>query len=168
LIGNLGFIAYVGAASFDESEEYFQAACQYMAETKPATVVLLGHWNSNGAGCVANMSVPEVYKEIQKFEGCDIGDKLKYFDGHVHCNKKQGAGHKEEVGFMIGGHGMSGCGQYGFGYVDSTGGKLRVWYFEERNASEDKYPLLRSCLQQHGGQAGLCLHLAELWLESDL
>jgi len=42
------------------------------------------------------------------------------------------------LGFMIGGHGMSDCGQYGFAYIDSQAAvagsatpRFRVWYFEE-------------------------------------
>ena len=46
------------------------------------------------------MSVPEVYSEISKYPGCDIGDKLKFFDGHTHCNNMQGKGATEEIGFM--------------------------------------------------------------------
>ena len=44
---------------------------------------------------------------------CDVlGPRLKYMDGHTHCNHAGGSwaagGAAEEVSFMIGGHGMSG------------------------------------------------------------
>ena len=59
----------------------------------------------------------------------------------MHCNQVQNQTLRfgEGAGSMIGGHGMSGCAQYGFAYVDYTGGKLKVYHFEERNASMDNY-----------------------------
>ena len=168
LIGNLGFIGYTGAATFEETRPYFEQACSFMGRSKPRAVMLLGHWNHEGLGCGSGMAVPDVYDAMRRMPGCDIGDRLKYFDGHQHCNQKQDAGQQEEVGFMIGGHGMRGCSQYGFGYLDSTGGKLRIWYFEERTVEKDNYPAIVECLQASEGKADHCLHLATLWLETDL
>ena len=51
-----------------------------MHETKPAYVVLLGHWDHSGMGCDSNMTVPAIYAEISNFEGCSIGDRLKHLD----------------------------------------------------------------------------------------
>eukprot|EP00957_Ditylum_brightwellii_P127192 9698071-Ditylum_brightwellii.AAC.1 len=63
-------------------------------------------------------------------------------------------GQKEEVGFMIGGHGMHtiGTNQYGFAYIDSTTrGRLKIYYFEERNTKEDHYEDILNCAKSHGG-----------------
>jgi len=97
-----------------------------MAEEKADYVLLLGHWNGPGDGCAVDMTVPAVYKEISALPGCDkLGDRLKAFDGHTHCNHVQASGHAEEVIFMIGGHGMLGCSQYGFAYLESE--KVCAW-----------------------------------------
>ena len=63
---------------------------------------------------------------------------------------------------------MSGCGQYGFSYIDSTGGKFKIYYFEERNATSDNYNSILSCVNENKGDVGQCVHLAALWLETDL
>lgn len=138
-----------------------------MKTAQPKSVFVLGHWNDDSSGCSSNMAVPEVYSTISKYPGCDIGDKLKYFDGHVHCNTMQGKGVKEEVGFMIGGHGMDGCGQYGFNYVDSTGGTLKIYYFEERTETTDSYQEILDCVKANKTVSD-CTHLATLWLETKL
>ena len=96
---------------------------------------------------------------MAKYPGCArFGDRLRFADGHTHCNHAQG-----DEGFMIGGHGMSGCGQYGFMLVDSTDpAGLSVKYFEERSEAKDSFEPILECIQSKG-VAG-CTHLAETWL----
>jgi len=138
-----------------------------MAEEKADYVLLLGHWNGPGDGCAVDMTVPAVYKEISALPGCDkLGDRLKAFDGHTHCNHVQASGHAEEVIFMIGGHGMLGCSQYGFAYLESEKNALRVYYFEERTSEADNYEKIRSCIQEKG--VAQCTHLATLWVDSTI
>jgi len=99
-----------------------------------------------------------------------LGPRLKYMDGHTHCNHAGGSwaagGAAEEVGFMIGGHGMSGCSQYGFAVVDSTGGRLRLLYYEERSAGADAFEQILACVAASGISS--CAHLASVWLDSPL
>eukprot|EP00438_Fugacium_kawagutii_P002884 Skav214392 [mRNA] locus=scaffold2495:13807:18878:+ [translate_table: standard] len=59
-LGNVGFLGFSGAAGFSEMKPYFEEACDYFAQTQPAVVFLLGHWNSGGMGCQTGMTVPEV------------------------------------------------------------------------------------------------------------
>jgi len=172
MIGNLGFIGYTGASlSFEEVESYFEEACNYMAGQEPSFIFVLGHWNSDTSGCQTGMSVPEVHNRIQTMHGCNVGDRIKYFDGHTHQNKIQEMGEKEEVGFLIGGHGMrtEGGDQYGFAYVDSTTrGRLKIYYFEEQNETEDRYEDILNCVNLYGGRLDNCVHLADLWLDTEM
>jgi len=155
---------------------------------------LMGHWNDVSNGCQDSMDVPEIQSVIgttfDEFPGCAElyqRGRLKYLDGHSHCNHVEyrgekhadhlevayRGGQKEEDkiidGFMIGGHGMAECGQLGFAFVDSLSspGHVRVWYFEERNVRtphRDDYPAILDCVKERG-VAG-CTHLATLWWES--
>jgi len=67
---------------------------------------------------------------------------------------------------MIGGHGMLGCSQYGFAYLESEKNALRVYYFEERTSEADNYEKIRSCIQEKG--VAQCTHLATLWVDSTI
>ena len=72
----------------------------------------------------------------------------------------------ENFGFLIGAHGMAGCGQYGFGLVDSTGGSVDVHYFEEANtkAGDGAYADILKCVQSDAQGVVGCTHLAASWL----
>ena len=62
------------------------------------------------SGCIAGSDVPEVHTLLQGLPGCSgLGKRLKYMDGHTHCNHAGGTSNDTEdeaTGFMIGGHGM--------------------------------------------------------------
>ena len=144
-------------------------------------------------GCDQDMRTAVVLKELtSKFpDTCGVlsrEGKLKYIDGHTHCNHVEydeegaasGADTKKGVssaasppGFMIGGHGMSDCGQYGFAYIDSytSDAKFKIYYFEEFNGlrpnDTSKYDEITDCVKTH--QAGIagCVHLASTWFELD-
>jgi hypothetical protein len=46
-MGNVGFIGYSGAYSFDDMKNYFSEACSWAAEDTSLDVLLLvGHWNN--------------------------------------------------------------------------------------------------------------------------
>lgn len=67
----------------------------------------MGHWNEDGLGCSADMTTPTVYSTLKSEPKCaGIADKLKYFEGHAHCNEVV----EKDVGFMVGANGMSQCG----------------------------------------------------------
>jgi len=133
-LGNVGFLVYTGAADFDETLPHLEAACAYFAEVQPEVIFLLGHWNNEGLGCTKRMAVPEIHEALMQIPGCSgFGRRLKYMDGHEHCNYIQAKDEHNNYGFMIGGHGMADamCApQYGFVYLDTTSDRIRLFYFE--------------------------------------
>mmetsp|Transcript_55870 Transcript_55870/g.130498 ORF Transcript_55870/g.130498 Transcript_55870/m.130498 type:complete len:294 (-) Transcript_55870:99-980(-) len=133
-LGNVGFLGYSGAASYDETFPQLREACDYFEETKPEVIFLLGHWNSAGLGCSKSMSVPSIHQTLLGIPSCaKFGHRIKYMDGHEHCNYVQAHDGSTNLGFMIGAHGMAdvNCApQYGFVYLDSTQGSVNLYYFE--------------------------------------
>ena len=173
MIGNLGFIGYNGGIPVTEQRPFFDTACDYMGSAKPDAVFLIGHWNDASSGCVAGADVPEVHQLLLTLPGCqELGVNLKFMDGHTHCNHPGGirAQMAEPVGFMIGGHGMDGCSQYGFSLVDSLDGNLSVTYFEERNADADNFEKILECVQTNGasGCKDMGWPYASTWLNTPL
>eukprot|EP00929_Paragymnodinium_shiwhaense_P093833 TRINITY_DN5413_c0_g1_i11.p1 TRINITY_DN5413_c0_g1~~TRINITY_DN5413_c0_g1_i11.p1 ORF type:complete len:524 (-),score=78.94 TRINITY_DN5413_c0_g1_i11:324-1895(-) len=164
MLGNLGFIGYNGAATTAQLDPLLRQACQYFGASQPDAVFLLGHWDAKTYGCQTGSDTPDVRTRLLSMDGCShLGDKLKFMDGHTHCNHPQVHGNTTEVGFMIGGHGMKGCNQYGFAVIDSTGGDLKVLYFEERSEAKDDFEEILSCVTQSGISG--CYHLATaVWL----
>mmetsp|Transcript_23459 Transcript_23459/g.48741 ORF Transcript_23459/g.48741 Transcript_23459/m.48741 type:complete len:516 (-) Transcript_23459:47-1594(-) len=162
-MGSVGFVGFNGAGLPNDEEKYFEEACAYM-KGNVDYIFALGHWNDGGSSVSPQLSTPDLRTKLAGIDGCDIGDNIKYMDGHTHCNELQTAGEKEEVGFMIGGHGMSGCTQFGFAYVKSAGKgeKVEVYYFEEWDGSTDKYEDIKACIEQNGVDG--CLQFATKWL----
>lgn len=168
-LGNLGFLGFTGAATFEENAPYFEQACNYFAETKPAVVFVLGHWNAQGLGSRNDTTAPAVRETLLNFPGCaPFGNRLKYMDGHEHCNYVQAAMPGSPIGFMIGAHGMDDdeCeAQYGFLYVDSTGGRVALHYFEVASESKgSRFDEITECLRSRGGLHA-CTSLAATWLD---
>mmetsp|Transcript_64170 Transcript_64170/g.150440 ORF Transcript_64170/g.150440 Transcript_64170/m.150440 type:complete len:453 (+) Transcript_64170:49-1407(+) len=167
-LGNIGFLAFSGAALFTDMLPYFTEACDYFVETQPAVVFLLGHWNGGGLGCALGMSVPKVHQELLSLTSCKaLGNRLKYMDGHEHCNYVQ-ANATEPVGFMIGAHGMSDSAceaQYGFLFLDSTSARVRLHYFEVASESNgSRFEEIFRCILENGGLAA-CTKFAQTWLD---
>eukprot|EP00420_Gonyaulax_spinifera_P006514 CAMPEP_0197922694 /NCGR_PEP_ID=MMETSP1439-20131203/92721_1 /TAXON_ID=66791 /ORGANISM="Gonyaulax spinifera, Strain CCMP409" /LENGTH=463 /DNA_ID=CAMNT_0043545011 /DNA_START=56 /DNA_END=1447 /DNA_ORIENTATION=- len=169
-LGNLGFLTFSGAGSLRDSEPHFQAACDYFARAKPAAVFLMGHWNTEGLGCEKDMAVPEVREELMKIPSCAaFGERLKYMDGHEHCNYVQTTG-RTPYGFMIGAHGMDDrCKpQYGFLYADSTNSRVSLHYFEVASEEKgDRFDEILGCVQRKGGLHA-CTSLADTWLDEPI
>jgi len=169
-LGNLGFIGYSGAATVNETLEHLQQACAYFETSKPAFVFIATHWNEPGEGAEEGMQAPTIRNAILEMPGCDLGDRIKYLDGHVHCNAIQENGANEAVGFTIGGRGMwdlTCLPVAGFLYIDSSrDDMLRVFHFKEHTLFKNNHPEILACVQQQG--IGSCTHLAELWLETPL
>mmetsp|Transcript_2808 Transcript_2808/g.5782 ORF Transcript_2808/g.5782 Transcript_2808/m.5782 type:complete len:158 (-) Transcript_2808:81-554(-) len=157
-------MGFNGASLPSSKSTYFQEACTYFRDTGTSTIYILGHWSSSTDDDSTDpiLGVPELREMMSKLEGCDIGDKLKYMDGHIHSNYMQEDGDSESVGFMIRGHRMSGAGQYG--YVKSTEyGGDEVWYFEEFNTKgEDNFDDILKCVKDKG--VGKCTKYATRWL----
>ncbi|GMH61664.1 hypothetical protein TrRE_jg3997 [Triparma retinervis] len=166
-VGGVGFMGFNGASLPDSESEYFTEACAYFKGSSTQTIYVLGHWDSSTSYTDSDpiLGVPELREMLSTVDGCDIGDKLKYMDGHTHSNYMQEDGEGESVGFMIGGHGMSGKGQYGFAYVkNSADGNDEVWYFEEFNTQgDDNYEDILKCVKSKGVD-GCTEEYATRWL----
>ena len=182
--GNLGFIGFSGAAAYNETLPYFEEACLFMADGggrgKPVAVFLLGHWNKENAGCAPAMETQDVHAALVAAYPAGCGE-LKYMDGHDHCNQvENGRGlsptaaptaaapaDAENFGFLIGGHGMTGCGQYGLVLLDSTGGSVGMDYFElaSDSAGDGAYGKILDCVSSSGNGLVGCTDLAmATWL----
>ena len=141
------------------------------AVPRPRWAFLVGHWDKDtsqaGEQCdpCPHMDTPSIYRRLRDTPGCaEFGNRLKYQDGHTHCNYVQEADGAtgEALGLMIGASGMDGCSQYGFEYVDSTGGQMRVWYFEMESAKgPSRSETVLSCIAARG--LPNCTHLGTLW-----
>ena len=94
-------MSYSGAHTLEATIPYFEEACEYMTQTNPSVILLLGHWNTKGLGCTSDMNVPDTYREIiDTIPQCNnegIRDKLRYIMGHMHCNVVV----EDDVGFMV-------------------------------------------------------------------
>lgn len=158
-LGNIGIIAYNGGGvSAEHLKPEFEQACKFMAEAQPDSIVLFGHWNNPTSGCPAGSDTPHIRDFAASLPGCaEFGDRLRFAEGHTHTNAKQGS-----TGFLIGGHGMSGAGQYGFMLLDSTAADLEVSYFEERSEEVDSFDNILACIRLSGASG--CKHLAQQWL----
>merc|ERR1712060_304518 len=84
--------------------------------------------------------------------------------GHTHCNTPHPYG--TGAGFRVAGFGMTdnGCADFGVPIVDSTGGRLRFWYFDTSN--DEAYEAVLACVQKTGWRQ--CTRLATLWLDEPL
>jgi len=164
-VGNVGFIGFPGAHSFASMESYFNEACTWAQVSKPGTLLLLGHWNSDGDGCDSDATVPAIYQKIVAMPSCaPLASKIRYFMGHKLCNIATEA----NVGFMVGAQDMSDAtscgGAFGIPIVDTTGGRFKVYYFPIAQANQfDNYNNILSCIQSSGVSG--CYHLATLWAD---
>jgi len=163
-IGNIAFIGYSGAHTYESMIPYFNEACSWATASNPSVVLLLGHWNSDGDGCETSATVPNVYQEMKQLAACQpIANKLKYFMGHKHCNYVT----EPDNGYMIGGGGMSDkecMGDFGFTVVDTYDNKFRVYYFPlGDNGSPTNYDAILGCIKTSGVSG--CYHLAQKWTE---
>jgi hypothetical protein len=167
-VGNLGFIGYSGAYAYEDQVNYFTEACSWAAQSDSIDILLLlGHWNSDGDGCEADVTVPELYTELLALPACQqVASKMRYFMGHKHCNQVTLA----DIGFMVGAQGMkdASCnGQFGIPVVDTMNGKFNVYYFPIAEVdSFDNYDEILSCFKAKGVSG--CYDLATLWSSTPL
>jgi hypothetical protein len=161
-LGNLAFIGWSGAHSEKEQDAYFDEACKWASSVNPAAVLLLSHWNVDEMGCKSGMSSPKVYEMMKSRASCaPIASKLKYFEGHAHCNYVT----ENDTGFMIGGLGMydgSCAAVLGFSIVDSTDGQIKVYYFPVNEKGKfNNYETILTCIKEKGVSG--CYDLATVW-----
>ena len=68
---------------------------------------------------------------------------------------------------MVAGQGMEGCGNYGIPVLDTTEGRIRVWYFDVVNVDGvDNYDHIINCITTNGWRK--CTHLATKWLDQQM
>lgn len=165
MIGNVAFISFSGEGSWSQQESYFKEACEYVGEQDPDLLVLLGHWDADNLGCQSGMAAPEAYNRIMGFSGCgNLGDRVKYFEGHTHCNHIT----QTNTGFMVGSFGMTGCGDFGIPIMDTRDGQAVLYYFllGSNGRRNSKWSAIMDCFKSSGFSA--CKHYAQQWMQQDL
>lgn len=169
-IGNVGFVGFSGAYTYDELAPLFREACAWLPSQPGLSVgVIVGHWDKVNLGASDGSDVPGLYDRVKAFPGCAEMDgrrALKFLMGHTHCNVPHPHGHNE-TGFMVAGQGMEGCGNYGFPVLDTTEGRVRVYHFEVVSRDGvDTYDDVLACVSAKGWRQ--CKEHAELWLDQPL
>jgi hypothetical protein len=174
-LGNVGLIGLSGAYSVGEIRPRLEEACAWLPRQFGLRLaVLLGHWDHGDAGATDLTDMPGLYDLAKSMDGCrelDAAGALKFVMGHSHCNEPHPHGNVGE-GFMVGGFGMGGCGNYGVPVLDTTEDRARFWYFSVATASSarfnetDHYDEVHDCVSASGWRN--CTHLAELWLDEPL
>eukprot|EP00928_Gymnodinium_smaydae_P090883 TRINITY_DN74599_c0_g1_i2.p1 TRINITY_DN74599_c0_g1~~TRINITY_DN74599_c0_g1_i2.p1 ORF type:complete len:520 (-),score=45.90 TRINITY_DN74599_c0_g1_i2:135-1478(-) len=163
-LGNVGIVAQSGAFAYQSYDTFVADACQWLATTPGIEVgVLVGHWDNVFLGVQKDMDMPHFYDRVSQVPGCAklaSAGNLKYVMGHTHCNLPHPHFHVD-IGFMVAGQGMTGCGNFGMPVLDTTEGRTRFYYFD--TSSEERYKAVMDCVPVHGWRA--CVHLAEVWLD---
>jgi len=165
MVGNVAFIGFSGEGGWNQQLPYFQEACNWAEAQDPALLVLLGHWDGDNMGCASGMAASEVYNAVRSLPGCAaLAPRLKYFEGHTHCNKVT----QDNTGFMVGANGMSGCGDFGLPILDTRGGQATLWYFSlgsggQRHSNWDE---VLTCIRNYGFSA--CTQYADKWMQQSL
>jgi hypothetical protein len=178
LIGNLGIIAFNGANSREVSDPLFVEACHWVGSVKPKYVFLIGHWSGDASGCAEDMCSPKVHARLITLDGCkEMADRIKWFEGHQHCNIIV----KEDTGFRMGAFGMGGCrnvdepnfgipffettddGQLTIGYFPIAGGNGTVPLDAEGNPcpEDQSWDNVFNCIKANGIDG--CRHLSVTW-----
>ena len=168
-VGNIAFMAYSGGHSYAENKPYFDEACSWAAADSIKLLFLEGHWNADGDGAT-DAAVPEVYVNLQQIPSCNaIYSKIRYFEGHEHCNYVT----QKDIGFMVGANGMSDSNcvnEFGIAVVDTTNNNFQINYFQlntAADASVDNYSKVVDCINQNNGISG-CYSLATNWVNTPI
>ena len=136
-IGNIGIVGFSGAYAISDTLPRIAEACAWLPKQPGLEVaVLVGHWDIPNLGANVDTMTPGLYEHARGLPGCkelDVRGKLKFVMGHTHCNTPHPHQHNS-TGFMVAGMGMEGCANYGIPILDSTGGRLRFWYFSVMRA----------------------------------
>mmetsp|Transcript_23151 Transcript_23151/g.65625 ORF Transcript_23151/g.65625 Transcript_23151/m.65625 type:complete len:494 (-) Transcript_23151:130-1611(-) len=166
-VGNVGLVGQSGAYPLSATRPYMAEACSWLAQQEGLEAALLvGHWDVPGSGAGPHMAVPEWYQEMMALPGCaELHSRglLKFVMGHTHCNNPHPNSHG--AGFRIAGFGMHGCGDFGVPVLDTTGRRVRLWYFD--TSSDELYDALMNCLRSRGGWRA-CTGHAQLWLDQEI
>jgi len=165
MMGNVAFISFSGEHGWADSEDYFEEACAWADSNNPSLLVLLGHWDADNLGCSSGMATPEIYSKLIQMPGCQrFGSRIKYFEGHNHCNRIV----SPNTGFMVGSFGMSGCGDFGLPIMDTRNAQAVLYYFKlgEGGARVSNWDAIMNCIKSNGLSG--CTQYAEKWMEQSL
>merc|ERR1712070_504528 len=56
-LGNVGFVGFSGAASWEHTRRHLEDACTFFGdEPDLAAIILMGHWDVPGMGCSKDMA----------------------------------------------------------------------------------------------------------------
>jgi len=122
ILGDIGFIGYSGAHTWESQEHLFREACAHLAHEQPNQVYVLGHWSKQDLGCQAGMDVPSLTSRLRAGPCREIASRMFYFMGHDHCNRIAPDGR----GFLVGGGGA----KQGSGVCSKRGAQSMVgWGF---------------------------------------
>jgi hypothetical protein len=165
-IGNVGLVGQSGAYSLEDTRPFMVEACAWFgAQPGLALGVLFGHWDQREMGAETGMAMPQWYLEMTALPGCaelhELG-RLKYFTGHTHCNNPLPG--NDDAGFRVAGFGMAGCGNYGVPILDTTNGRVRIWYFD--TSTDYLFSEVIECVKRNGWKQ--CTNRATLWLDQPL
>jgi len=161
MVGNVAFIGFSGQGTWNNQRNYFEEACSWAQTQDPALLVLMGHWDGDDMGCANGMSASEVYDKVQSLSGCDaLQGRIKYFEGHTHCNQIM----ESNTGFMVGANGMSGCGDFGLPILDTRNGQETLWYFKlgSNGKRMGNWDEVLGCIKNNGFSA--CTQYADRWM----
>lgn len=160
-IGNVAFVGFSNVYEWDAQTPFFEEVCSWAGAQKPALLVLLGHWHAVDMGCAPGMDGPGSYNHIKSLPGCaELGTRIKYFEGHRHCNGVQ----SDNTGFLIGsfGMGIGGCadpwnaeygdGAFGLPILDTRGEDARLYYVElgRHGQRNDHFEDTLGCIEAKG------------------
>jgi hypothetical protein len=85
------------------------------------------------------------------------------FSGHEHSNVVT----EKNLGFMLGGQGMEGNGDYGIPVIDTTNDHVEINYFPINDATGlDMYQQVYDCFVNNPYRN--CLHLSRSWLNQTI
>lgn len=172
MMGNVAFIGFSGAQAYTDTVPYLEEACEWAArpENDPSAILLMGHWDKDGSGCEAEMTVPGLLSELAGLPVCaPLMKKFKYFEGHTHCNQIM----EPDLGFMVGAMGMGpsvACDDsFGIPVLDTTDDHFQMYYFpiksragpKKEGEEYDNYDATLTCFKEHGVSG--CYHLANVW-----
>jgi hypothetical protein len=169
-MGNVALIGFSNAYDWEDTKPYFEEACQWVKDTNPALVFLIGHWNGQNGGCSAGMATEDAFTRVKKIAGCDtLGTRLKFVEGHKHCNQVK----EPNTGYVLGAFGFAdsdtSCnGAFGLPILDTRNGWARLYYFElgvQGKRTED-FDKIIDCFKTKGYSE--CTHYAQVWMEEDL
>jgi len=161
--GNLGFIVFSGAHTFEEQQTSFLEACEYFDHTRPAFVYLVTHWAKGLDGGL--LTGPGAIPKVRALPGCS---KVEYMAGHWHDN------YNTTDGIVLGGFGMAINRPLtipvGGVYLSTKNGRHIQAYFDlmhyETFSLVDNFDKIMDCIVANG--ASSCLHLATIWKNTTL